>query len=546
AAYQHGMALILLGRVAMAMDQIQEARSISDELLNLIDAHNIPLLEFPAHMLCAQIAEHEGELAVATELYRRAAESIEVQRSYLHHDELRIRFVDGRESVYEALVLHTATDDPEQALMWSESAKSRALADIMGQHLPALTTQTDPGLLEHIRRLREELNSQYVRARPDGGELEAPSDEQILETEQALEAAIQKMSDADAEFGSLFGVKPGSLEELQSCLSDDTTIVEYFIARGEILAFIISKTDLKVVRRLCSLEKIQQLKQSLQFQMQKFVLGAGFVSKHLEQIQQATNQYLQSLFEALITPCLANLSTEKLVIIPHGDLHGLPFHAFFDGEAHLIDHYAVAYAPSCEVFKLTSSGADIDVKTGMLFGYADDNAPLIDSELAEIHSSRPGLTTISGPEATRNNFFAAVTDQQFLHIATHSFFRRDNPMFSGFQLADGPVTALDLYSKHWPLSLVTLSGCSSGVTTIAGGDDLVGLIRGFFHAGCRSVLATLWHVDDAATSELATTFYRSWFRHQDKSKALQQAMIETRAHHPHPFYWASFTLNGAN
>tara|TARA_R110002072_G_scaffold5527_3_gene35317 strand:- start:810 stop:3635 length:2826 start_codon:yes stop_codon:yes gene_type:complete len=544
-AYQHGMALILLGRVAIAMEQNDEVVRLSGLLLDLISQKNVPLLEFPAQMLCAQISERTNDLEEAERLYTLAANAIEEHRSYLHHDELRIRFVDGKEAVYEALVQLSLRHDERLAFTWCERAKARALADLLGQHLPSVSTQSDTDLLDHIQRLREELNSQYVRSRPEGGEFEAPPKEQIEQTEQELETAFRKMSDVDAEFGALFGVLPANLETIQAILPGDVTVAEFYISRGEVMLFLITQTSYRVVRRLSSVEKVQQLKQGLQFQMQKFALGREYLQQHEAQMLEATNLYLARLYADLFAPWVDDITTQKIVLIPHQDLHGLPLHALSDGKSYLIDRFQISYAPSSEVFRFTMAQPEATGAEGLFIGFADDNAPLIDEELDRLSKLAPAAEFISGSEATRGHLFESVQGSRYLHISTHSFFRKDNPMFSGFHLKDGPVTALDLYSKSWPMDLVTLSGCSSGVSSISSGDDLVGLVRGFFHAGAKSLLMSLWHVSDEATTELTESFYQHWLDHGDKAKALQQAMISVREHYPHPFYWAPFMLLGA-
>src|SRR5881296_1481886 len=77
-------------------------------------------------------------------------------------------------------------------------------------------------------------------------------------------------------------------------------------------------------------------------------------------------------------------------------------------------------------------------------------------------------------------------DAGIIHVGTHTIFRRDNPMFSSFKLADGWCTALDLFSMTCQANLVTLSGCQSGMGAVTRSDDLMGLMRGFLYAGARS------------------------------------------------------------
>lgn len=108
---------------------------------------------------------------------------------------------------------------------------------------------------------------------------------------------------------------------------------------------------------------------------------------------------------------------------------------------------------------------------------------------------------------------------------------------------DGVLTVSDPYSLRWDTDLVTLSACETGLGKIASGDDVIGLTRGFLYAGARSIVASLWQVDDAATARLMTSFYRN-LETNDKREALRLAQIETRASYPQPMYWAAFQVVG--
>jgi hypothetical protein len=75
------------------------------------------------------------------------------------------------------------------------------------------------------------------------------------------------------------------------------------------------------------------------------------------------------------------------------------------------------------------------------------------------------------------------------------------------------------------------------------GDDVIGLTRGFLYAGARSIVASLWEVDDAATAQLMESFYRN-LAQNDKRAALRLAQIETRRQYPEPWFWAAFNILG--
>ena len=105
------------------------------------------------------------------------------------------------------------------------------------------------------------------------------------------------------------------------------------------------------------------------------------------------------------------------------------------------------------------------------------------------------------------------------------------------------LTVGELYSMNLNADLVTLSACETGLGKVANGDDVVGLTRGFLFAGARSIVASLWSVDDKATAMLMETFYRNLVI-MDKEEALRQAQITIRKNFPQPFFWAAFQLTG--
>jgi CHAT domain-containing protein len=133
---------------------------------------------------------------------------------------------------------------------------------------------------------------------------------------------------------------------------------------------------------------------------------------------------------------------------------------------------------------------------------------------------------------------------RFIHIATHGYFRQDNPMFSGIRLGDSYLSLYDLYQLALPAELVALSGCSTGLNVVAAGDELLGLARGLIHAGAETCLLTLWDVQDQSSAELMKVFYTSLAGGNSKVVALQQAMRQVKSERPHPYYWAPFILMG--
>ena len=545
------LSLVLLARTSLALNETAAAEKYVSEISSIAEETRAPLLLFPYHMLCGQIAELKKSPRDAEGAYRLAVQELEAHQSRLQHDDLKVTFLHGRNQVYEALVrlsLMDEADNPRQAYSWCERAKSRGLVELLSQHMSSVQAHREQSLLERIHALREELNVHYIRSKPESRSTASmPDFETVAMKEQELARTLREAGLKDSEYVSLQQVSVAELEEVQQFISEGTTLIEYFITREEVMAFVVSRTKAEVIRRLSPPNRVRTLQEKLTFQLEQFLLGEDFIRAHSSRILEATTHYLKTLYATLVAPLIPEIATPHLTVIPHGALHSLPFHAFFDGERHLIDRFEISYAPSASVLRYCIEKPEIGGDAPpLIVGVADENAPMVDEEVSGLAGLFDKATILRGEAATREEFSRAARHCAFIHIATHATFRQDNPMFSNFKLVDGYVTALDLFSMNCQTNLVTLSGCKSGLGQVGASDDLLGLMRGFFYAGARSLLLSLWNVNDESTMTLMKNFYKEWRGGSNKAAALQKAMQTVRDDHPNPFYWAPFLLVGKN
>src|SRR5689334_9934104 len=185
------------------------------------------------------------------------------------------------------------------------------------------------------------------------------------------------------------------------------------------------------------------------------MLGPDYVTAHSHQILETTKYHLSELYRHLIAPFIHELQTAHLVIVPHGSLHSLPFHAFYDGANYLTDLFEISYAPSASVLKYCLDKETIPPTSALLVGVPDENAPMVAEETSRLSRLFPDARVLGNGGATREAFVKECARSSFLHIATHAIFRQDNPMFSSFKLADGWLTAFDLFSMTCQTNLVT-------------------------------------------------------------------------------------------
>ncbi|MCG6535528.1 MAG: CHAT domain-containing protein, partial [Syntrophales bacterium LBB04] len=229
------------------------------------------------------------------------------------------------------------------------------------------------------------------------------------------------------------------------------------------------------------------------------------------------------------------------------------FNALHDGNTYFIERFSIRILPSASVIKYLQAKKSAKLTGILVFGNPDLGDPALDlayaqNEAIAVAGSRPLSKVFLRKEATETAFKKYESRFNFIHFATHGQFNTDAPLKSAILLAkdaesDGMLTVDKLYSMRLDADLVTLSACETGLGKVANGDDVVGLTRGFLYAGSSSIVASLWKVDDLATSQLMTRFY-SEIQKTDKREALRTAQMETKKKYPHPYYWASFQLTG--
>jgi CHAT domain-containing protein len=112
---------------------------------------------------------------------------------------------------------------------------------------------------------------------------------------------------------------------------------------------------------------------------------------------------------------------------------------------------------------------------------------------------------------------------------------------------DGFLRLHEVYNLNWSADLVVLSACQTALGKQINGEGLVGLTRGFMHAGSKRVLASLWNVNDGMTALFMKHFYHGLIgKGLQPSAALRAAQIEMwkRKSSAAPYYWAAFVLQG--
>jgi CHAT domain-containing protein len=269
----------------------------------------------------------------------------------------------------------------------------------------------------------------------------------------------------------------------------------------------------------------------------------------------------QQLYKWLITPFEARLAAHKidtLVVVPDGNLRMIPFSTLHDGEQFLVEKYAMSLTPGLKL--VNPQRVQWDDSQIFLVGLSEavqGHSPLSNvlKELSNIQRIAAHLTSqrILNQDYSFKNFRTQIKQHQYsvIHLATHGEFDADPEhtyllTYHDKMKMDDLQEAISLGRfREKQLELLTLSACKTAV-----GDDkaALGLAGVAVKAGAKSAIATLWYVDDEATSVAISEFYQQLFLNRgfSKAKALQetQKKLLKIKRYWHPSYWAPFLLIG--
>lgn len=558
-AYAH----VLAANLYSDEKQWDQARQELQNANHILGGLAAPWLEQRINACLGRVYEGLGQTADAIEQYQKAASQTEQMASTLTAEEHRTAFVADKLAPYEALVTLYSMQDPAAAFQWAEQAKSRALVDLLAAGVrPRLhiTDEMDASRAERLQIIREELNWLYTRLTrgENPGEsagLAAGADtwSKIEEREREATSLWRDLQARHAEQLSLIRVAPLAPKDIQANLPSKTALVEYFVARGQLMAFVITPDNIQSYPALSALTDVLALLENLAFQFSKFQYGPIYYQRHRAAFMKNTQDILAQLGAHLFAPFLETLSEfENLIIIPHGPLHALPFQAVRFNNQYLIERHAVSYAPSAAVLKFCwdkPTAAPVAASPFndkiLLVGVPDERAAHVSDEIQALARLLGDADVLLSEQATFAQVRELAQNYGLIHIAAHGLFRPESPLLSSIHLFDRWMTVQDIYDLDLRASLVMLSACETGLGHDAGGDDMVGLVRGFLYAGASSLIVSLWSVDDESMTKLTTEFYKYWLSGQSKTQALRSAQLALLQAYEHPFYWAPLVLVGS-
>jgi len=538
------------GKLDIALENYSAAQEVSG-------TNTDPDLLWQIHYNRARVQTQGGELQHAVAELQAAARIIESARSRLREERFRAGYIQDKYQVYIDLVrLQLELGQIQEAFSTTERLRSRSFLDQLENNRPVSRneqeSQREFALRERIRQVQSALAEEQGQLAPDRRQRAMDSfSSELLVAERDYQAFLDDLKGHSA-IGQVTRIPTAAA--VQARLKPGEALVEYVVGDEQLTIFVLQSDSLNAVTMK--------------------VLNTNLFAKVnllRELIQQPSiNSWwapAASLSASLIKPLVdKNLlaGINHLYLVPHGILNYLPFALLpLDAEVDkhvVIEKYTLSYLPAAGTLVRDTQGSGASrpllalAPAASRLRFALEEARLI----TEIY--QPHARLLSGSEATESAFKDLAESYGVLHFSTHGYFKVNNPLFSGLELEpdennDGLLEVHEILDLSLNASLVTLSACETGMGSgyfyeIPAGDEFVGLTRAFLLAGSRSVLATLWEVDDRSTGEIMAGFYSGLEQtgHAGNGQAIALARVQRElknsTQYRHPFYWAPFVLVG--
>lgn len=561
-------ALVELGDLELHSGVPLAAEATYRRAVDRVSGRTAPEISWRAHLGLGRALRARGADGEAVEQLRAAVSDVERTARTLPLAERRAAYLNDKWQAFTELALaERGRGNIDVAFTTTERMRARQLMDLLARGRPAPDARvTDTALLSRVRDVRFRIGNLTQRLEAQDGGLRRLRGPGLSATESAVtrealalaheqyERLLLEIRDA-AGAGDIAPPRPATWRAVASQLAPHQALLSYLTTDSTTMVFVVTRDSVRLVDLGIRRPTLASLVD----------FARGTIMRAPDEGANAWRAPLARLHGLLIAPVenaglLEGMS--QLLIVPHAELHYLPFGALVrrggDGsEQFLVERYDIGYTPSATTWlQLRQRSAPAGTRVLALAPRAEQ----LPGSRAEVESLRvlydQDATVLTGVAATEAAFRASVQHYPIVHLATYGVLNQHNPLFSFVELHGGngedgrlevhEVAGLRLHARLLILSACQTALASGALADVPAGDDWVGLVRTFLGAGARNVIATLWAVEDRSTAEAMQRLHRRLRAGDTEIAALSQAQRETLRNPgtAGPFFWAGFVLVG--
>lgn len=473
------------------------------------------------HQVLGRVARDSGRVDRSIDHYEAAIKEWSRVRTGFFVDEWWLQSRRGEPVVLEELmaVVLARRPRPTAREVWRRIARVRPRPAPTGS--PAIPGPT-PEARREAERLRQELDACLARLSGIDADVRGGHDRGAAPALEDRIRSIERRLRRLAAVGPDTRRRPASLRPAPGSPAPGETLLAYFSTGDRIGGLALHPGGQRLVRDLVSHEelelRVRLIREGFEAAEQESLASAGRAA-----IARSVDAHLAELGDRLLEPLLPRVHPgRRLRIVPYGPMNGIPFHMIRRdgghlGAAHeiLLGHPAGTEAPS----RARAGRAMVLGFGAHTNAHAEREARLAARILA---GAGVDVERHLGRDARRSTLILRAPEAGLVHLAAHGVYRAEHPEFSALRLADGWITTRELESMDLDGATVIVSACESGSLGAVAGDEALGMVRGLLRAGASTVLASLWSIDDRATSLFMKDLYRSWRRDGSLAPALRR------------------------
>ncbi|GLA09385.1 hypothetical protein AnigIFM60653_011465 [Aspergillus niger] len=544
-------------RAFVAFRDYQEAEKwmqvLNDQFPNWWRAESSP---WKALYYIGRTQEGIGDMQSALATYEKAISMFERHRQNLSIDELKLAFSGGsttQEMFFAyARTLFKMRQQPETSTLSVnyveakifeavERGKARSLLDLMQGGLVGSGPVASSSAFRRWRKLHasRSMHCTLLEQKLRSCKFEQGEVTKLKDSISELETQIQIVEKEMQSSGSAARPVTAEVSQLMDVVNDlpkSTLILQYFYNNNTLYSWAISHEGMVKL---------------VETELEEYWLDRVAKTFHDACSKGLTTAEEKQFSDTLLRPFIDVLEQyTRLIIVPHGFLHLVPFHVLpFRGTPLVLSH-VTTYLPSSSILRFvlqkeTKHHRKQVLALGnpsnmMITDRNDKTVPALPlpgaaKEAEAVTTILPGSKALLNQEATLDNLLKYIHDYPILHLASHCKFEPEVPLLSSICLAYGrQLSVVDLLDLRLDVDLVVFSACQTARGTPTAGDDIVGFARALFAAGARAVMVSLWPVDDSATSEILIEFYKRLANGKSPPVALQEAQVSFLKEHPGP------------
>jgi CHAT domain-containing protein len=448
----------------------------------------------------------EGDSGGAQRAARSGLRLLEAHRAALGAPDLRALVSEiGAALAQLGLRIALAQDDTGSVIAWAERLRGSAL------RLPRVTPSSASELRDRATDLRR------VSARIGQTERDGLAARTLVARQAALEASIRRLS--RHSIGAPAGPSAIPTRQVIARALGTAALLELIELDGTLTA--VALVDGRLTRHeLGPAAPVKQELEWLRFSLARLTRRGQSGPQRATALAGAQAS-AATLSHSLIAPVAPTLGDRRLVIVPTGSLHALPWSMLPE-----LRGRPLVIAPSVVTWlALEASPRRRRRRVALVAGPRLRHAR---TELAGVGALYPGATVLTGREATAAAVMQRLDGATVAHLACHGRFRADSPLFSSLELADGPLNVYELQRLRRAPELIVLSACNLAISETRPGDELLGFAAALVGMGTRTIIASVVPVPDAAAKRLMVTLHGHLRAGDSPAAALAKAQATLR------------------